>query len=127
DRLAKPWITRPFPPHRIDLRQISEQGLPRHPCLRKLASEAKNHCPSASAIKTCSRHKDSQALRMKAEQGPQIKAHALQAARYSTLKPAAFTTGPQRAISASTKALAFSESESVIASRPEATSTFWNS
>jgi multimeric flavodoxin WrbA len=43
---------------------------------------------------------------------------------YSTLNPEAFTTGAQRAISSSMKSLAFSESESGIASRPWAISTF---
>src|SRR5258705_13701161 len=43
---------------------------------------------------------------------------------HSTLKPEAFTTGAQRAISSSINNLAFSESESGIASRPWAISTF---
>ena len=43
---------------------------------------------------------------------------------HSTLNPEALTTGPQRAISSSMKSLAFSESESGIASRPWAISTF---
>ena len=43
---------------------------------------------------------------------------------HSTLNPAAFTTGPQRAISSSMNCLALSESESAMASRPEAISIF---